>query len=188
MGSWISLIASIVIGGLVLMSFGRFNNDVTRDMYLDTLDNAAYGNLDEVVRIIEYDLSRIGLGINDPKQAVLIQADSTDLRFYLDSDGNGVLETMRYYLSTTTAAASTENPRDKFLYRVVNGGTPQVISSGLTDFKIKYYDAAGNVSTNLTQIRTFEVSLTMESEIIYDNQYPKLVWQGRITPPGLMTH
>ncbi|MDZ7300898.1 MAG: hypothetical protein ONB44_02015 [candidate division KSB1 bacterium] len=185
MHSWITLIASIVIGGLVLMSFGQFNNDVTRDLYLDTLDNNAYGNLDEVVRLIEYDFSRIGLGINDPKQAVLIQVDSTDLRYNLDSDGNGVIETMRYYLGSTSEANSTQNPRDRYLYRVVNG-TSQIISSGLTDFKIRYYDAAGNASTNLSAIRTFVVTVTMESEMLYDNQYPKMFWTGRITPPSLM--
>jgi hypothetical protein len=188
MGSWLSVIASIVIGGLVLLSFGRFNHDVNKDMYLDVLDNAAYGNLAEVVRIIEYDFFRIGLNINDPKQAVLVQASPTELRFNLDSDGNNVVETMRYYLGDSTSAASTNNPRDKVLYRVVNGGTPQAISAGLTDFRIKYFTVVGNQTTVLDSIRTFEVSITMESDIIYDNQYPKMFWQGRVTPPSLVTH
>ncbi len=182
------MIASAVIGGLVLLSFGRFTNDASRDMYLDTLDNIAYGNLDEVVRLIEYDFSRIGLGINNPKQAVLALAGSTDLRFFLDSDGDGVVESMRYYLGNLSSAASTDNPNDKILYRVVNGGTPEAISTGLTDFTVKYYDKAGNESANLSQIKTFVVHLSFESDHLIDNQHPTLVWQGRITPPSLVTH
>ncbi len=188
MGSWISLIASTIIGGLVLLSFTRFSNDVSRDALFDTLDNAAYGNLAEIVQLLEYDFSRIGLGINDPTQAVLIKADSTDLRFYLDSDDNGVLETMRYYLGDVTSAASTDNPNDKILYRVVNGGPPEAVSAGLTDFKVRYYDGAGNKSANLSQIKTFEVNLIIENDILYDKQHPRMVWQGKFTPPNLVTH
>jgi hypothetical protein len=188
MGSWIALVGSFVIGGMVLLRVWQFHHDFSRDQYLDTIEHIAYSNLDEVVRLIEYDFSRIGLGINDPKQSILTLADSTDLRFYLDADGNGTLETLRYYLSDTIAAAITDNPRDRILYRVVNGGTPERISTGLTGFMIKYYDAAGNKSSDLQKIKTFIVRLEMESDIIYDGRYPRLIWEGKITPPNLVTH
>ena len=182
------MISSFVIGGLVLVSFGRFSTDVSRDLYMDTLDSAVHGNLGELVLIIEYDFSRIGLGVNDPEQPVLINADSTDLSFYLDSNGDGTLETMRYYLGDSTSAVATGNPRDKLLYRVVNGGAAEEISSGLTEFKIEYYDANGNQTADLSQINTFVVSLSIESGVIYDDEYPRMHWQGRITPPNLVTH
>ena len=131
---------------------------------------------------------RIGLGINDPKQAVIDEADSTSFRFYLETNGDAVPESIRYYLGDSTSAAMTENPNDKALYRVVNGGASDVIATGLTDFNIKYYTTLGNQTTDMDSIRTFEVSLTMEGDIIYNNQYHKLSWRGRITPPGLVTH
>jgi hypothetical protein len=151
----------------------------------------AYDNLDELKEIIEYDFSRIGLGVNDPSQVVLTNIDSTDITFMLDSDSNGVLETMRYYIGPTTdaAAGGTPNPNDHALYRVVNGGASNSISSGLTVFKIQYFDAEGNETTDTGDIRTLVVSLTLESSYISfaeDNEYPKLVWQGRFTPPSLV--
>ncbi len=188
MGSWISLIASTIIGGLMLMSFTRFSNDVSRDAFLDTLDHAAYYNLAEIVELFEYDLSRIGLGINNPNQAVFKVAGKTDLRFYLDGNGDGVVDSMRYYLGDVTSAASTDNPNDKILYRVVNNGPPEAISAGLTDFDIEYYDGAGNEAGSLSQIRTLEVSITLESGQLYDQQGPRMVWQGKFTPPNLVTH
>jgi hypothetical protein len=188
-----ALIGSILIGGLILVSFQQFSQDFSHEMYRDTLDNVAYGNLDNLKQIIEYDFSRIGLGANDPQIEVLTNADTTDCTFRLDSDGNGTLETMRYYLSATTAAAAaaTENPHDKALYRVINGGTPRALSAGLTDFKIQYFDSGGNETTDVAEIRTLVVSLTLESNYASftdDNEYPKLVWQERFTPPSLVVH
>jgi hypothetical protein len=186
MQSWIALIASAVIGSLVLLSFGRFSNDVTRDMYLDTLDNATYGTMDNTARVIDYDLSRIGQGVNDPTISIITQADSTDLRYVMDSDSNGALENVRYYLSTAAAASSSPNPNDRFLYRVIDGNS-QVLTAGISSFKIKYYDGSGGTAATPSDIRTLEVHLEIENEIGYDNQYPKVIWQGKITPPSLVT-
>ncbi len=111
------------------------------------------------------------------------------MRYVLDGDGNGAVETMRYYLSATTdvVAASTPNPNDKVLYRVVNGGTAEVISTGMTEFKVLYYDSTGNATTDLAAIRSLVVSLTIEGDYGADSQYPKFVWLGRFTPPSLVT-
>lgn len=189
MGSWLSLVFSVVIGGMVMLSFTRFSGDVNRDSYLDLVENIAYGNMDDVVRFVEYDFSRIGFGINDSAQAIMITAAASNIKFYLDSNGDGVLETIRYYLSNTNDAlvANTSNPRDRVLYRVVNDGTPERISNGLTEFVVTYYNQAGATTTTLSQIRSFKVRIKMESEVIYDNQYPQMMWEGRITPTAMMT-
>jgi hypothetical protein len=141
MGSWIALLASVMIGGMVLVSFQQFNSDVSRDMYVDTLDHIAYNNLDEVKQLIEYDFMRIGLGVNDAQKAIVINADTTDVTFVMDSDGNGTSETYHYYLSTITAASGTKNPNDKFLLRQItdgiNVGPVQTMATGLTDFRLQ---------------------------------------------------
>lgn len=188
MGSWISLLASAVIGSLVLLSFQQFTNDVSQDSYDNTMSHITYGNLDEVKQLIEYDFSRIGLGVNDPDQAIIISADSTDLRYVMDSDSNGVLESMRYYLSNTAAANYTPNPHDRALYRVVNGGAAQTISTGLTDFKIRYFDAGGNATTTPAEVRSLSISLEFANPYDATNQYPEMVWRGRVTPPSLILH
>jgi len=192
MGSMIALIGSFVIGGLVLLSLQGFNQDFSQEMFRDTLDNVAYSNLDNVKRIIEYDFSRIGLGLNDPSQDVLTNVGATDVTFLLDSDGIGAVETMRYYLSTTTdAAAATTNPNDRVLFRVVNNGAAQTVSAGLTDFRIQYFNSGGVETAAVDQIRTVVVSLTLESDYASftgNGEYPKLVWQERFTPPSLVVH
>ncbi len=185
MGSWLALIASIIIGSMVLLWFNGFRNDLQQDSYLNLLEDLSYNNLEEVTDLVEYDFSRIGLNINDPLEVAVVNADSTDFTFELDANNDGVLETMRYYLSDTSAAAYTLNPRDRILFRVDNGGTPEKISSGLTDFEITYYNEAGGVTTDMAAMRSFGVQIVMENEIIYDNQTPMLSWESRITPSAL---
>jgi hypothetical protein len=188
MGSWIALVGSIIIGGLILMSFQEFQGDVTRDLYVNTIENMTYNNLDGVTSLVEYDFSRIGAGINDPSAAVVTQADSAEVRYRLDSDGNGVPENMRYYLSSVSAAAMTPNPNDRLLLRQFNGGTPDTVAAGVRNFKIAYYDSVGSVPATNFAIRTFVVTLTLESAFGYDNQYPRFVWQKRITPTSLVIY
>ena len=185
MNSWLALIASTIIGGMVLLWFNGFRNDLQRDSYLNLLEDLSYNNLEEVSSLVEYDFARIGVGINDPREVAVLNADSTDFTFELDANNDGVFETMRYYLSDTSAAAYTLNPRDRILFRVENGGAPQKISSGLTDFKITFYDDAGAVTADLAAMRSFGVRIVMENEIIYDNQTPMLAWESRITPSAL---
>jgi hypothetical protein len=180
-----TLIGSAVIGGLVMMSMGRFTNDVTEDLYLSTMEDAAYGNMTDLAQLLEFDFSRIGLGVNDPQMDAVTPVDSTDLTFYLDRDDDGTIDSIRYYLGDLASAASTENPRDKILYRVVNGSSEEH-SVGLTDFEVKYYDKLGNETTDPDLIKTFEVNLEVESPYVYDGQHPTLVWRGRFTPPNLV--
>lgn len=186
MGNWIAYIGSTVIGALLLLSLMRFNNDVSQEIYVDNLENITYGQLAQVVEIIKGDLSRVGLGVNDPYQPVVLTADSTDFRFLVDVDGDGIIDTMRYYLGATASAAWTENPHDRALYRVINGGIDEDISIGLVDFEIRYFDAAGTETAVPANIKTLEVSLIFESYIPYDNQYPRITWRGKITPPNLL--
>lgn len=185
MSSWLALLASTIIGGMVLLWFNGFRNDLQQDSYLNLLEDISYNNLEEVSSVVEFDFGRIGLGVNDPRIATVLNADSTDFTFQLDANNDGALETIRYYLSDTSAAAYTLNPRDRILYRVDNGGTPQKLSSGLTSFRITYYDQAGAVTADLSAMRSFGVRLVMENEIVYDDQTPIMAWESRISPTAL---
>jgi len=187
MQSMLALIASTVIGMLTYVSFLRFNSDATRDLYLQTLDNATYEKLDNTVRIIDYDFSRIGLSVNDPSQSIFQMATATEARFVMDSNGDGALENYRYYLSDAATAAITPHPNDRILFRTVNGGTPESIAAGIISLTIRYFDSSGAETAVLNAIRTLTIDIDMESDLNYDGQYVKTLWQGRIAPASLVT-
>ncbi|MFQ5628728.1 MAG: hypothetical protein ACE5I1_08205 [bacterium] len=185
MGSWIAFIGSVVIGSLLLLSFLSFGNDMTKDSYLHTLEHVTYGNLVEATQVIERELSAIGLGINDPNVNAIANADSTDITFYLDWNGDAIVDTFRYFLSTVDSASFTDHPNDRVLYRKFNSNPDRIVAVGLTDFKITYYDNLGSETTDLTAIRVLEFELAVESTINYDNTYPRIVWHGKIAPLNL---
>ncbi len=188
MSSWIALIGSIVIGALILLSFQQFQGEVTRDLYVNTIEHMTYNNLDGVTSLVEYDFSRIGFGINDPTVVAITQTDTAGLWYRLDSNGDGVLENVHYYLSDVNAAAMTANPYDRLLLRQVSGGTPDTVSTGVRSFRLTYYDGDGNIAASPLEIKTLVVSLALESAYAYDNQYPRFVWQKRITPSSLVVY
>jgi hypothetical protein len=185
MASWIAMIGSAVIGSLLLLSFLRYGNDVTRDSYLTTLEHLTYGNLVEATQVIERDLSQIGFGVNDPDVTLFVDADSTDVRFLMDWNNDASIDTVRYYLSDVSSVTMTDNPNDRVLFRSINNNPDEIVAVGLIDFNIRYFDSLGNETASFDSIRVLELELVVESTINYDNEYPRIVWHGKVTPPNL---
>lgn len=187
MASWIAMIGSMVIGSLLLLSFLRYGNDITRDSYLTTLEHITYENLAEATEVLERELSLVGVGINDPTFYPLLEADSTAIRFCWDADGDSQIDTLRYFRSEVSAASATDNPNDRVLNRTLNGNT-EVVAVGVIDFKMRYFDYEGieiTTAADIEEIRVIEFELTIESTMNYDNNYPRIVWHGRVMPLNL---
>jgi len=108
-------------------------------------------NLVEVTRLLEYDFKKIGYckdptKIPNPSLAIRY-ADSIKIKFLTDfptsSDpqGDGIVDTLTYYVGPTSEASVTPNPNDRLLYRVENNSTPVGVNLGVTQFELKYFDA-----------------------------------------------
>ncbi len=169
------IITSTVIGALLLLMALRLNAQAVET-------NAIYqGNLNlqeglvALVDIVEYDFRKIGyckdfMKINPPNTAI-VSADSNSIRFLTDIPsspndmGDGVVDTIYYYLGS--ALVNPNNPRERLLYRVVNGQTSTGWSLGVTQFALRYFDALGDTIpfpvTNPKLIYTLEVNLSLES-------------------------
>ncbi len=167
------IIGSIVVfGWLFLMTL---QGNVANSENIQTLkgDLLVQENLVEITRLLEYDFRKIGFcnepnNLPDPTKAIL-SADANSIKFLTDVDSNGGLDSIRYYLGDTTELALTPNPRDRYLYRVVNADPAIGANLGITSFKLKYYDAMGNViptpvaAANLQKIQTIQITLSLEN-------------------------
>ena len=185
MTSHLNLIGSILIGGLLLLMINRYHSSLDQNVKENVMDSITKQNSTSISNLIEFDLNRMGLGVSMTTN-VLIQADSNRITFLSDIDQNGAVDTVRYFLSDTTVAYSTANPRDVVLYRLINTQAPEDAAMGVTRFHIRYLDAIGNETANLSQIRTFEVTLNVESTAAYNDHYATFFWQTRVTPPNLI--
>jgi hypothetical protein len=118
--------------------------------------------------------------IPTPTEAIL-SADSGSIKFLTDTDNNGIVDTMFYYFDYFTDIPETPNPRDRYLYRVINSEKPVGVNLGVTNFKFEFFNALG---TKLTfpiaqprEIYTMQIDLTVEDVSAYDEKYQTIFWR-----------
>ncbi len=182
MDNYLTLLASIVIGGLMLINFVSYQAELRDHTFLQTSELAVQQTAMELIEIVKADLRQIGKGVSLAPFAVY---DSSAVAFFADLGNNGVIDTVRYSVSNTGAASNTTNPNDRIFYRTVNGET-QADAIGVTNFKVKFYNAASDVTTDLFEVKSIEVTLELENTVAYDDKYLHYFWRERITPANLL--
>jgi len=181
----LDIIGSIIIAGILMLSIFRVNNSSTEDLYRGSGNLVAQTNLATVVQILETDFRRIGYcadwkQIPVPTEAIL-NADSAGIRYLTDVDKDGNVDTMYYYFDPITDIPGTPNPRDRFLYRVVNGETPVGVNLGVTQFSLEYFNALGSKLSfpisDPREIFTMQIDITVEDVAAYDEKYQTIFWR-----------
>lgn len=181
----LDILGSTVVGGILMLSLFRINDSVAENTYTGNGELIAQQNLATVVQILEADFRRIGYcadwqKIPVPTQAIL-QADSTSIRYLTDVDSDGNVDTMHYYLGPTSELTVTPNPRDRYLYRVVNSETPVGVNLGVTQFNLNFFNVLGNpISFPISvpgEIYTMQIDITVEDVAAYNEQYSTAFWR-----------
>jgi hypothetical protein len=167
----IDIIAStIVFGSLMLMTL-RLNVAQSEMIQGARGDLMVQQSIVEVTHLIEYDFRKIGYCKNTAQiitNAILL-ADSNRITFRTDVNNDGSVDTMRYYLGPTSELTVTPNPRDRFLYRVVNQNPAIGVSVGVTVFDLKYYNSARQImnfpitGTALNTIKEIQITVQVEN-------------------------
>lgn len=205
----IDILGSTIIGGLLLMILLRMNDTAVQNNYLFSGEKIVQQNLVDVVRLIEFDFTKIGYcadwtKIPDPAKAI-ISATDTSITFLTDVavsqtnlEGDGVIDTLKYFLGRKDELTVTPNPNDRILYRVVNNQPARGSNLGVTQFKLTFYDALGDTlrpvdmpSTPPLGIVTIQIDVAVENPAAYGNDYSaerKVIWrQIRLAARNLKT-
>ena len=178
------IITSTVIGGMLLLMALRLNAQAieTNAIYQNNL-NLQQG-LVVLVDIVENDFRKIGYCKNwsliSPPNMAIVYADSNSIKFLTDIPssptdfGDGIVDTVFYYTGST--GGNPHNPKEKPLYRVVNGNTSSGWNLGVTRFALRYYDALNDTLTfpiaDPKLIYTLEINISLESPApLTDIQY-----------------
>lgn len=184
MDSNITLIGSIVIGGIFLLGILSFHGGVVDYSHNRTFELLTQETTASFMEIITYDFQRIGSRVSSPALAI-VAADTSSITFLGDVDDDGNVETVRYALSDTAAAASSENPNDRILYRIVDSDTTIGVPAGVRRFRLTLYNRTGGPPTNVMDVHMLDVLLMVESKFQYDGNYTRAIWEKRITPKSL---
>lgn len=181
----LDILGSMIIGSILMLSLFRVSNSSTEDLYRGTGNLTAQTNLATVVQILENDFRKIGYcadwkQIPVPTEAILY-ADSCSIRYLTDVDQDGMIDTMYYHMDYATDIPQTPNPRDRFLYRTVNGEAPVGVNLGLTEFKMEFYNALGTKLNfpiaDPREIYSMQIDISVEDVAAYDEKYQTVFWR-----------
>lgn len=177
----IDVIGSMIIGGIIMLLLFRLNDAGTENVYNNTGELIAQENIATIVSILEYDFRKIGytsdlsqLGGKLKISDIITLADSTHIRFFADVDDDFGWETVDYYTGPTSELLSTPNPRDKYLYRVINDETPVRVNLGVTHFRLRYFDGTGEEFTDYPVdggVQRIQIDIAVENIYAYDAEH-----------------
>jgi hypothetical protein len=185
MDSYLTLVGSIVIGGIFLLGLLSFHGDIIDQSYDKTFELLTQETTAGLMEIIDHDFTRMGSGAYSPAFAITL-FDTSRIIFNADLDEDGDAEVVEYRLSNASAAASTENPNDRILYRIVDGDSTINTPFGVRRFRMNMYRRQNITTTDMREINMIEIILRLESTFAYDGEYAIALWEKRITPQGLV--
>jgi hypothetical protein len=181
----LDILASVIMGGLLLTTVLRLSDSSAEKTYNFSGELSLQQNLVVIAQILENDFRKMGYckdweKFPDPTKSIA-SVDTSSIKFYADIDNDGNMDSIMYYLGPVSELSSTPNPRDRFLYRVVNTETPVGVNLGVTEFNMKFFDALGVPLTfPITQpslISSYEINIRVESVYAYDERYSSAFWR-----------
>lgn len=168
MSTILDLIGSMIFGGALLLIALDANSAAqeTRDKYAGDL--CVQQALTEVVSCLESEFRNMGFGVPDTA-ATIVSADSESITFAYNTNGTGIgVDTVHYFVGTTSELKGTQNELDRPLYRVQNGSAPSMVGI-VTIFKLKYIDFNKAVmptpvsGLDRKNIQTIEITLEVQN-------------------------
>lgn len=183
----LDILGAAVIGGILLINLLKVNGSLVENESIYSHDKNLQLDLVIAATVIERDFSLLGY-VRNVNQVGLNQnifaGDSTSITFRSDIDNNGVIDTIRYFISDTSALSHTPNPRDMILYRKTNSDFPFVLANNITRFRLTYLNTSlGDVNPPIvltTAVNYIRIEIRVEDPYAFDNKYSEAIWR-RIT-------
>jgi hypothetical protein len=190
----------MVIGGIILVFVHHLNININTAAATKTMTTTVQQNVTSFTDVLEYDLRKIGYNAFAP--SIISVAESTKIRFKGDFDNNNTVDSVYYYMGTTSDPKFID-ARSRVVYRQLNAGPVQAINLGMTRFRFWYFDGSGNplvanpAVSNPLLIRTIKVGLSIDLAIqiepfkksngtlAYDTTYSNAAWERTIKPVNL---
>jgi hypothetical protein len=196
----LDLIASTIVFGSLMLIALRLNGSTMENAQAFREDLIVQQNLVAVSELLEHDFRKIAYCkdytvITAPTDAIRY-ADTSKIVFWTDFPtsaqpyGDGVLDSLTYYVGPTSELPSTPNPNDRLIYRVENNATPIGVYMGVTTFNIQYYDALRNKLTTPVDscqlIQYMQITIQVEHPVkwtkyyntaTYDTVYQSAFWR-----------
>ena len=168
MGTILDLIGSMIFGGALLLIILDANSNAIETQGKYAGDVAVQEGLTSIVQGVEAEFRNIGFGVADTATSIL-NADSTSVTFLTCLDGSGThIDTVHYWLGSTSELSATQNELDRPLYRSQNGLSRASVGA-VTIFSLKYIDYHKSIipcpvaSSSLRNIQEVEITIEVQN-------------------------
>ncbi|HRN25111.1 MAG: hypothetical protein IT276_04025 [Ignavibacteriaceae bacterium] len=183
----LDILGAAIIGGILLINLLRVNGGLIENESIYSHDKNLQIDLVIAATVLERDFSLLGyvkstdqVGFNQN----IFAGDSVSITFRSDIDNNGVIDTISYFISDTSALSNTPNPRDMILYRKTNSDYPFVLANNVTRFRLTYLNTflmeVPPPIVLTTAVNYIRIEIRVEDPFAYDNKYSEAIWR-RIT-------
>lgn len=180
----LDIVGSVIISGMLMMILMRLSDANTENVFNNGAELSLQQNLAVSAMVLENDFRRIGYCKQYnlmPSTNAIIAASDSSISFLTDVNDVGKIDTLQYYLGPTSELTATANPRDRYLYRVVNSEAPKGINLGITQFRLVYFTQLGDTLplpiNQPTLIAAMEINIAVENVEGYDQQYSSAFWR-----------
>ena len=167
MNSLLEILGASVIGSLVILALitslftaSDANFSLERELTVQKFTSV-------VADIIDADLGKCGLGVGDSTSAI-VTADSTQLLFLTDIDGNDTIDSVHYYIQPGT---DVHGNAITVLKRRVSADAGDGASLGTITIHFTFFDAAGNETAEAGSIKSVETRLMLRDYIENNGEY-----------------
>ncbi|MCF7802909.1 MAG: hypothetical protein K9N46_07505 [Candidatus Marinimicrobia bacterium] len=179
----LNLIASFVIGGLILLSILDVNNNIREQGVVSAADYQVKTHTSTVAEVLSEDIRKVGYLYDGNSPVETITA--TSITFHADVTGDDSSDTIKWIFDTSRPDMATSNPSDTVLHRIVNADSTD-FSGGVNGFALTFYDSLGVQTTNPATVKKIRIVLTCESLMPMDGtRYARSGWQKTFRPINL---
>jgi hypothetical protein len=167
MQSLIDFMGSIFFGGAMLSIILSAHDIANENQSVYNGDLLVQEMLVQTSYLVEGEFRNMGVGVPDDGQ-IVFAADTSAISFLYDIDRNGVPDTIAYTMGTTADMAGTQNPRDRPLFRRVNGGTSARVGV-VTTFHLRYLTRTGDLMAtpvpagSLSEVHSVEITMEVQN-------------------------
>jgi hypothetical protein len=181
MADLLDYISSILMGGMLTLNVLTVNDIANETYSVYQGDMTVQEMLVTTVQVLEGEFRNMGYGVPENERTVLA-GDSSSITFLMDIERDGSsVDTVRYFLGSISEMNFTQNEKDRYVYRTVNGANGMKVGV-VTTFRLRYIANTGEeLSTPVASDRLSEIH---EVEITMEVQNPYALYNAGSTGVG----
>ncbi|MFI5253285.1 MAG: hypothetical protein ACHQQQ_12740 [Bacteroidota bacterium] len=191
------IIGSIFIAGTLYIMVINMQNDISQMTYTDGSDLIVQTNITTVTRLLEKDFRLIAYCAKPDSftqtSNSIVAAGAHNISFLADVNGDGTMDTVKYYVGSPSDLPLTPNPNDFPLYRQINSQPAAMYNVGLTQFDFAYFDWMATPKTlpitfPYSGVLEIQLTIMLKSPVLPDSLGAYSYWrQLRLSARNLMT-